>query len=128
MPNDDYERFLREVGLTEAQVQASMRACGDVVPLPDGESRFRLALSAIHGLGVFATVDIRAGDTLGPCRLGLRKTILGRYINHSPRPNVAFQINGDGMDAVALEAIRSDAELTVDYRQSYNLALRLAGV
>ncbi|MGQ9424463.1 SET domain-containing protein [Gilvimarinus sp. F26214L] len=88
----------------------------------------KVARSTIHGKGLFATVDIPKGTLIGYCKTR-RTRIPGdhtlwldrgpvdvtcrlRYINHSPKPNVAYY---DDLSVVALKRIRVGDELTHHY-------------
>ena len=61
-------------------------------PLPD---ELTIKKSKINGLGLFATENIHRGQSFGPSHynlmgydgLGLIRTPLGGFINHSPKPN-----------------------------------------
>jgi hypothetical protein len=88
--------------------------------------------SAIHGVGVFATQEIRAGEVIaryrgrrverdglyvvphsGPGGDRQRYEITGKlkYLNHSCRPNAELT----GFKLVALRPIRAKQEVTIDY-------------
>ena len=90
-----------------------------------------VALSPIHGKGLFAKDRIVRGTYLGTYqgptakkngthvlwvytdtgftgRRGLNKL---RYLNHSNRPNAEF----DGFELYAIKTIAADAEITIDY-------------
>jgi SET domain-containing protein len=89
--------------------------------------------SPIHGSGCFAVARIAAGAFIGTfigptvaedgahvlwSQLddqsweGRRGTSVLRYLNHSERPNAAF----DGFDLYALAAIPAGCEITIDYQ------------
>lgn len=92
-----------------------------------------IAPSPIHGIGCFARHGFAGGDFIGTFtgpevaqdgehvlwasldgvgwqgRLG---TGTLRYLNHSDRPNAAF----DGFDLYAVAAIRPGEEITIDYQ------------
>ena len=113
----DYAAFLAEYGLTEEFVRRLVENESDLiaVPLP----RMYLARSPIHGNGMFAAGKAAMHDWLGPARIGDCRTMAGRFINHSPSPNVMFmRANGGGLDVIALKDIAASEEITVDYRQA----------
>jgi hypothetical protein len=115
----DYARFLAEYRLQEADVQRMVQGTADQVPLPAGFEHLRRGPSAIHGEGMFSANAIAAGQVIGPARLGGKRTPLGRYVNHSPQPNIRFAVAAaGGLDAVALRSIAACEELTLDYRQA----------
>lgn len=93
--------------------------------------------SGIHGTGLFAARRIRRGEYIGtfhgpPARrdgthvlwvypeegdgvpVGRRGRNLLRYLNHSDKPNAAF----DGFDLYARRAIAEHEEITIDYGSS----------
>lgn len=127
----DYYRLLEELGVTEAQVREEVEA-DNVIPLGAGCWKVKLGHSMIEGRGVFATADIAAGEWIGPARIGDKRTILGRYANHSPTPNAIPVLTDDGgIDLVAAVPIAGCAggmdgdEITINYRHTLELAKRL---
>lgn len=94
-------------------------------PLKDS---LTVAPSELHGKGLFATLAIRKGTVIGYCDTRKTRrpgrytlhlatgpvdvTCCFKYINHSPRPNVAYY---DDLSVVALKAIKPGDELTHHY-------------
>ncbi len=83
--------------------------------------------SKIHGLGLFATSDIKEGLDLGLSHVlndkykdGLIRTPLGAFINHSSNPNSDLIENDDNVRLITLRKIKKGEELTVDYHGWYN--------
>lgn len=117
----EYQSFLKDIKLTEEQVQAVMAAGGPIlgVEIPS----VKLKCSGVHGLGVFADKGFKAGEEVGTARLGGLRTILGRFANHSNNPNVEFKLmpNGD-LHSMATRYIIKGDELFNDYRQGAILA------
>jgi SET domain-containing protein len=91
-----------------------------------------VALSSIHGKGLFARDHIEPGTYLGTYQGPIAKRngshvlwvyddedgVVGRrgmnklrYINHSDRPNAEF----DGFDLYATATIPSNGEITINY-------------
>jgi SET domain-containing protein len=89
--------------------------------------------SSIHGEGLFAKENIKAGTLIGMIKgkktkkdgphvlwmnadgdysEGLKVTCSLKYINHSKKPNVAYY---DDKSVVAIKDITKDQELTHDY-------------
>ncbi len=88
--------------------------------------------SPIHGQGCFALVGIDSGDFIGTFEgdrvrrdadhvlwvsdgersVGIRGNNVLRYLNHSDRPNAAF----DGFELYAVDAIAAGDEITIDYQ------------
>ena len=120
---DDYYAVLEELGITEEQIQAQVQI-DDIVDF-DVPNSLRLSESPIHGTGIFTTAPIMIGEFIAKGRIGNNRTILGRYTNHSNKPNCAMVMldNGD-LGLVALENISGcmgggvGTELTIDYRQA----------
>ena len=64
--------------------------------------RLTIKDSSIHGLGIFATEDIREGILLGTSHYllndgGLLRTTLGGYYNHSEDPNAYTRLVNPGL-------------------------------
>lgn len=119
---DDYAQFLAEAGLTQELVTRLVENEADQVPMPRAFDALELHESPIAGLGMFATRDIAAGDTIAPARIDGMRTPAGRYINHSPQANAVFvQASGGDLLARAARAIRSGEEVTIDYRQALSV-------
>lgn len=121
----DYLAFCQEYGFTEAELQRMTLHAQDQVPMPPEYDAVRLANSDLHGLGMFATRNVRAGEWLAPARWCLRRTPAGRYTNHARHPNCVFLPAGPpAMPAsiidlwlVAIDNVKAGEELTVNYRQ-----------
>lgn len=108
----DFEAFVDEVGLTQADLDAVKV---EVAPLPAIYSRrVKLKESDIHGLGVFADHPFREGEIVGPMKLSGKWTTLGRYMNHEQNSNC--EVRADGNFHVLKDVYRNE-ELTANYRQ-----------
>ena len=119
---DDYALFLDEFGLTQEIVTRLVENEADQVPMPRAFDALELRESPIAGLGMFATRDIVCGDTIAPVRINDMRTPAGRYINHSPTPNVIFvRASGGDLLARAARPISIGEEVTVDYRQAMSV-------
>lgn len=116
---DDYHKFLIEYSFTPAQVKVLVENEADQIPMPVEFNRLTIKNSPIHGAGMFLIGDVGAGEFLAPARLNSKRTPAGRYINHSPIPNVEFVPleNGD-IHARSLRPIADGEEVTVNYRQA----------
>jgi SET domain-containing protein len=95
----------------------------DYTPLTTG---LQLKESPIHGLGLFATEDFKAGIFLGEThiweerRREFIRTPLGGFINHSEDPNCFINTNihyhsGDQRELYTTRPIYEGEELTVYY-------------
>ncbi len=92
-------------------------------PLPDN---VYIDKSPIHGMGIFAKVDIPAGYDFGITHVvdkrfsdGFMRTPMGGFMNHSDTPNTKTYEKDDVVITQAISDIRKDEELTVDYRPWY---------
>jgi len=120
----DYECVVAELGMTEEQVQAQVTCEEDRVDVD--LQGLEVRPSGIHGLGVFTLCPRSAGEVLGPARLGILRTQLGRFTNHDPCPNAEMAEAPEGICLRTLREIPPGAEITVNYRQSIAVARRLA--
>jgi len=115
----DYERWRIEYGFTKEFVDAMLAYQGDRIPMPSGFDRVQLQDSIIEGQGMFLLQDANVGDFLGPGRIESKRTPLGRYTNHSPRPNAYFELQSNGdLHVIAKTRMLADDEITIDYRQA----------
>lgn len=121
----DYKLLLEERCITEEQARLIIENHDDIIALPFGSYKFTFSDSSIQGRGLFATSDIEEGEIIAPARIGLCRTPVGRYTNHSKTPNAFARINlAGGVDLVALRKISGmlggfdGEEITVNYRQS----------
>jgi hypothetical protein len=128
----DYEQILVERGMTEEEVRKIVENEDDMIRLPYGTYKFILANSEIQGRGVFATSNISEGEIIGAGRIGMSRTILGRYTNHAKVPNTFARCNGTGgIDLIAATRIKGSCggmlgeEITIDYRQARSEAAKL---
>jgi hypothetical protein len=84
--------------------------------------------SEIEGTGIFVSRNVRDGDFICIARMGGRRTIAGRYTNHSPNPNGFMIFIERDVWIVAKREILSGEEITVDYRQALSLQLDDVGI
>jgi hypothetical protein len=130
---EDFAAAIAELGFTAAQVRSMSENESDRCDFLMGfEQRFTIAKSPIEGMGVFATAAFEPGETIGParlCRDGLKRTPLGRYLNHAKEPNAfVAPLVGGQLDVIATKPIRGSTgglagdEITLDYRQAYSVS------
>ncbi len=88
-------------------------------PLPE---TLTIRNSEIHGLGLFATVDIVAGLVLGVTHVvderfenNHIRTPLGGFYNHSENPNCCTVKDGDLVYLKTLKDIKAGEEITSRY-------------
>ena len=121
---DDFALAIAEYGFTAGQVAVLSEDESDMTSLPFGQYKFSTGPSAIHGRGLFATGNYEPGEFIAAARIGGKRTIAGRFTNHSNTPN-AQMLNCDGdVYLCAKTAINgckggiNGDEITVDYRQA----------
>lgn len=114
----DYFHAISELGFTHEQVVAISNNEDDMVDLPPGTgSLVFIATSSISGNGLFSSFECKQGDELCVARIKNKRTIAGKYVNHSKQPNCFFRCDDNGdVYLVASKEIPSKSELTVDYR------------
>lgn len=115
----DFKQFLVEWGLPEKLVFDLSRDESDIINDTELSDRIELKDSKIQGKGVFSRIEFIADEIIGNARIGDKRTALGRYTNHSKRPN-AQMIKGekDNLLLVAIQPISKGDEITIDYREA----------
>lgn len=118
--NLDYEILINEFNLDPDAVQ---RESDNEQDYCENQSfnGYELKESKIHGTGLFAKDFFEAGEAIGVARKCGIRTELGRYTNHSVRPNAMYVIEGDNVMLVALSRIYSRDEITTNYRHTLNM-------
>jgi hypothetical protein len=120
--SEDYESVVRELGMTQDDVNAIVLNESDIVDMPSGSYKFQFAPSPIHGRGTFAVGAYSKGEEIGVARIGGKRTPLGRYVNHSKTPNATALFDGDNVYFHATRDIGGNRggllgeEITIDYR------------
>jgi len=78
--------------------------------------------SNIHGLGLFAVLNIRVDYHLGISHIkdkrfenGYIRTPLGGFFNHSENPNCEAFVDDDYINLVTIKPIKRGEELTAEY-------------
>lgn len=120
----DYGNFVREFGLPLAFIDARMRQTDDLIETDACYRNMVMHPSPIHGIGVFASRNIKAKELIAPARRDSKRCIAGRFTNHSHTPNAEFVPTGidDHVDMIATRKIEMGEEITVDYRVSGRVA------
>jgi hypothetical protein len=121
----DYGAFLYQMGMSQDEMDKIVHIEYDLMEMPNGVFA-ELRESLIHGKGLFATKDFEAGEVVCPGRLDGKRTPAGRFINHSPSPNIVPKKVGDDIYAIAARKIHTGDELLVDYRASMRVNFGLA--
>ncbi len=124
---NDYHKLLSEFGFTEKETRIQTEDESDQIPMPLGGYKIMVSNSSIEGKGVFATAKIESNEIIGPARIGGKRTPIGRYVNHSIKPNAKMvNFNGD-IYLVSLTEINGckggflGEEITTDYRTNLKL-------
>jgi len=88
-------------------------------PLPN---EVTIKPSAIEGLGLFATTDLKKGHEIGITHVqdkefedGYIRTPLGAFFNHSESPNCECYVDGRYLKLRTLKEIKAEEEITVKY-------------
>lgn len=122
---EDYMWMLNDLNVTHDTVVTMSEYTEDQIPFPSGTSLVMVSDSPIQGKGLFATANIKLGDTIAPARLNNKRTPAGRFTNHGAEPNSKMiKIDNGDMMLVAIKDIKGMSggelgdELTVDYRQT----------
>lgn len=127
----DYELVLKEFGVTEDLARKQSENKDDMTELPYGNFKIKTGPSKIEGTGLFATADIMPDEIIAPARINGKRTIAGRYPNHSAFPNAKMFANDFEVFLVAVKKIsgchggQDGEEITVNYRDSLRLTLEL---
>lgn len=113
----DYLQMLNDIGMTEEEVQEYVHLDNVIETESD---LYEKKPSLVHGVGIFAKVDFKAGDVIGPGSLnGTHRTSLGRWTNHSKMNNAKFYYYKDGnVVMVAERDILANTEILLDYRDT----------
>ena len=127
----DYYLAIAEYGFDHETVRKQTENMDDQIPMPFGNYKMMIANSRIDGKGVFATGNIAQGEVIAPARIDGKRTPVGRYSNHAKNANGIMVLRDNGnIDLVANKAINGcqggnlGEEITIDYRQALNLAIR----
>lgn len=123
MLESDYNQVLMETGKTEAQIKAISNNPLDQIEVLELYNALYISTSSIEGVGVFSHREINKGEKIGPARISGKRTMLGRYVNHSGEPNAEYIVlnNGD-LDTVAIKTIPARTEILNNYRQGAQIS------
>jgi hypothetical protein len=121
---EDYFKMLEETGFTEELVREQTENLEDQIEMPYGNYSFMISDSLIQGKGVFATRDFKENEIVGPARIKGLRTPLGRYTNHSKKPNAKMIIDENGDIFLKTTSLikgckggQKGDEIVIDYRQ-----------
>lgn len=128
---NDYQVFLDESGWAEPDVRRISENKDDMTDMPSGSYKVKTGKSTIEGTGLFATADIQPDEIICPARIDSKRTIAGRYTNHSLTPNAKMVLlDNNDMILVALTDIKGciggmdGEEIIIDYREALKCQLQ----
>lgn len=114
----DFELMAKDMGVTVEFIKKESEVTTNLVDIEcDGVF---LASSPISGTGLFTKNTYQPNDIIMFARVDGKRTMAGRYTNHSIRPNAVFVRHGDDLQLKASKLI-SNEEITLDYRESAKL-------
>ena len=113
--HQDYLTLLEREGVSEQTAREQSENKADLIDLPLPES-VRMGESPIEGQGLFSASAISAGTRIMPARVSGKRTAAGRFVNHSPEPNVVMAPEEGDIVMVALRDVVEGEELVSDYR------------
>ena len=116
-----FDDVLRCIGVTAEQMRIISERTDDQMGFDQEPQGIRIGESKVHGQGVFATKDFKAGDRIASARIGGKRTPVGRYCNHGAYPNadMAMLSSGD-VELIATTDIPSGCEILSDYFLNYS--------
>jgi hypothetical protein len=115
--NEDFLDFLSEYNLTWELVRKVSENLEDQISIQEENDNFQIRVSKIEGLGVFTKVNLFNGFYIGKARMSGKRTLLGRYTNHSMNANAKMVMLDDDVGLFCIKDILKDQEITVNYRQ-----------
>lgn len=117
----DYCQFLNELGVSKEQMDELVKA-DDAVEM-EGFDSICTKKSSLDGIGVFTKSDINENEMICPARIGDKRTIAGRYVNHALYPNsIPCEHKGE-FYFMAIKKINAGEEITANYRHVINFRL-----
>lgn len=119
--NNDYANLLNELKITDEQVKKQSFIEFDMVEMAEEYENIYKGKSEIQGYGLFSSKKIDNGVIICPARINDKRTIAGRYANHSDKPNLKPFLVGQDIYYKAIESIPIGSELTINYRDSIKI-------
>ena len=113
---NDFELYLKELDITESDLTEWMHLMDKKHLMEVKSDKYYKKKSPIHGIGLFAINNLNKGDYIGFANFENKRTTLGRYTNHSGNPNIEFIKSKNNIIGVAIQAIKKNEELLVNYR------------
>tara|TARA_R110000744_G_scaffold190980_3_gene310221 strand:+ start:1807 stop:2241 length:435 start_codon:yes stop_codon:yes gene_type:complete len=115
----EYEWILEKIGITDENIRLVIesewfnRNAGALIE--EETDTYEKRPSPIEGVGVYAKVKFNKGDVIGYGKKDGVRSMLGRYINHSPFKNAMFYFEGDDIILATEQDILPGDEILVDY-------------
>jgi len=116
---EDYVMAVRELGYTAESAFEKFRKYHSLRNI--NLLKTRIGVSEIQGLGVFATEDIPSKTEIEKALDGRHTTQVGRYVNHSARPNAKVEYRGKDLYLISITDIMINSEITINYRILRNI-------
>ena len=121
---NDFYTYLKEIKFTEEQLEDWMVYMDKYYYTHVSSNIYYKNKSSIQGVGLFACNAISKNFIIGYACIKDKRTPLGRFVNHSNDPNIAFKKNKKNVIAFALKNIKKNEELLVDYRHNHFTLLK----
>ncbi len=115
----DYYSAIADFGLNHELVTNQVENESDLIE--DKIEGIEIKKSLIHGLGIFSTKEYKKGKLICVAKNNEKRTLAGRYGNHSPKQNGAFVLFNNDIWLIASEDIKKGEEICVNYRQTLSL-------
>ncbi len=113
---EDYWEILKELGYDERKVREETEIEIDRVDIELFPMGLEIEKSEIQGMGIKSKKWRKKGEIVGPARMGVMRTQLGRYVNHSVNPNCRPVLLGGVIYLETVREMESGEEITVNYR------------
>ncbi len=113
---NDFQLYLKERGITEEDLIEWMAIMDKNHLMEIISDKYYKKKSKIHNIGLFALDKLNKGDYIGFALFENKRTTLGRYTNHSGRPNIKFIKSHTNIIGITTKVIKKNEELLVDYR------------
>lgn len=124
---DDYLKAIEEYGYSHDEAVKITEDHSDMDFRPF--NNVMISDSPIQGKGAFITYPIKKGEIIGQARLDGKRTIIGRYANHSMNPTAEMvDLGNNTVNVIALRDLKGciggqpGDEITVNYRHVLNLS------
>lgn len=113
---EDYQGLLLELGINQDQMDEIVQT-DDVVNMDKKYNHIYVKDSDVEGKGLFTNEPIDKGDIICPSRIGNKRTIAGRYSNHSLNANSSPHTENGKFYFIANKDIKAGDEITSNYRE-----------